>query len=292
MGVLRSREDVVDPRFLFRLLTSKHHKEFLSGLTEGANINNLKLSEYLDYEIPLPTLDEQQRIVAEIESYQKVIDGARQIVAAYQPSFRIDDAWPVKPVGDIADVQLGKMLDKAKHTSGQLMPYLRNVNVRWRSIDTTDLLQMYFDDDELDRYGLKAGDLLGCEGGEPGRAAVWDGRTPDLKYQKALHRVRFKIPYEPKLLMYFLQALAKTTEWHNRFQGATIKHFTREMFIELPIPVPSIEEQQRIVKELDAEAAEIEAVRALVPRYKAKIDSVLDRVLGSSTTESALTAAA
>jgi type I restriction enzyme S subunit len=141
---------------------------------------------------------------------------------------------------------------------------------------------MYFEDDELDRFGLAAGDVLVCEGGEPGRAAVWDGPMPDLKYQKALHRVRFKIPYEPKLLVYFLQALAKTKEWEDRFHGATIKHFTREMFIELPVPVPPIDEQRRIVAELDAEAAQMNAVQALIPGFEAKIQQVLDRVWGSN----------
>lgn len=129
---------------------------------------------------------------------------------------------------------------------------------------------MYFEADELDRFGLRKDDVLACEGGEPGRAAVWDGRLPDLKFQKALHRVRFNVPYEPKLLVYFLQTLSKTRDWEDRFHGATIKHFTREMFIELPVPVPPLPEQKRIVAEMDAEAAQIEAVRGLVPRLRSQ----------------------
>ena len=76
------------------------------------------------------------------------------------------------PLGDIAEVKLGKMLDQAKHQHGERLPYARNVSVRWGTIDTHDLPEMYFEDDELERFGLQARDVLVCEGGEPGRAAV------------------------------------------------------------------------------------------------------------------------
>jgi len=81
--------------------------------------------------------------------------------------------------------------------------------------------------------------------------------------------------------MYFLLALSKTKEWESRFHGATIKHFTREMFIELPIPLPPLTEQERIVAELDAEAARLEAVRGLLPAFEAKIQRTLARVWGT-----------
>lgn len=60
---------------------------------------------------------------------------------------------------------------------------------------------MYFDDHELDRYGLREGDVVVCEGGEPGRAAVWKGHDDDIKYQKAVHRVRFDIAFGSQLPM-------------------------------------------------------------------------------------------
>lgn len=271
--------------FVALAISSPTAKEFLEENAIGVTLKNLNQQVLGDLEIPLPPLEEQQRIVAEIEGYQKVLDGARQILEAYQPDFQIDPDWQMTPLGVIADVKLGKMLDKTKHRSGRMMPYLRNINVRWGNIETHDLLEMFYEEKELERFGLTAGDVLVCEGGEPGRSAVWDGSLPDLKYQKALHRVRFKVPYEPKLLVYFLQALAKTKEWENRFHGATIKHFTREMFIELSVPLPPLTEQRRIVAELDAEAAQMEAVRSLIPRFEAKIQRVLDRVWGSAKEE-------
>jgi len=271
------------PEFYWCLTQSKEYWAQREQLISGGGQPQLNANALKLLEIPLPPLEEQRRIVAEIEGYQQVIDGARQILASYHPELIIDPDWDFRPLGEIADVKLGKMLDKKKHTSGRPMPYLRNINVRWGSVETDDLLEMNFDDDELDRFGLKAGDVLVCEGGEPGRAAVWQGQIPDLKYQKALHRVRFKVPYEPQLLVYFLQQKARSPEWDELFQGATFKHFTREMFLELPIPLPPLPEQRRIVAELDAEAAEVAAVRALIPRYEAKIQRVLARVWGTAT---------
>jgi type I restriction enzyme M protein len=73
MGVLRARQSVVDSQYLFHVLTSQHHKAFLAGLTDGANINNLKMAEYLEYEVPLPSLEEQRRIVADLAQMQERI---------------------------------------------------------------------------------------------------------------------------------------------------------------------------------------------------------------------------
>jgi hypothetical protein len=182
------------------------------------------------------------------------------------------------PLGEIAEIQLGKMLDKAKHQTGKRMPYLRNVNVRWGSIETADLFEMYFEDDELDRFGLAPGDVLVCEGGEPGRAAVWDGRMPDMKFQKALHRVRFKVPFEPKLFVHILQVFAQNGELESRFSGTTIKHLTREVFAKLPIPLPPLEEQRRIVAEIEGYQKEIARLESEIADNRERIQATIDAV--------------
>ncbi len=81
------------------------------------------------------------------------------------------------------------MLDKEKN-KGEFKPYLRNINVRWGNFDLSDLLQMRFEENEAERYGLRDGDLVICEGGEPGRCAIWRNGAKDMRIQKALHRVR------------------------------------------------------------------------------------------------------
>ncbi len=83
------------------------------------------------------------------------------------------DDWTRTVLGAVADTALGKMLDKAKNTGRERVPYLRNVNVQWGRIDTDDVLTMEIDTSELDRFAVRDGDLLACEGGDIGRAAIW-----------------------------------------------------------------------------------------------------------------------
>ena len=188
------------------------------------------------------------------------------------PEFRDGPEWQESVLGDISEIQLGKMLDGDKHTTGHLLPYLNNISLRWNEVDTSNLPQMYFDDDELERFGLKAGDVVICEGGEPGRSAVWDGRFPDLKFQKAIHRVRFTVPFDPRLLVFYLEAVSGTNRFEMLFTGGGIKHLTRETLATLKIPLLSPAEQQRIascLSSLDALiAAESEKLEALKAHKK------------------------
>ena len=89
----------------------------------------------------------------------------------------LPSGWSVVPLGEVGDVQLGKMLDRAKRIEGESLPYLRNQNVRWRAFDLSHLSTMPFKEKELERYSVRPGDVLVCEGGEPGRAAIW--RQPE-----------------------------------------------------------------------------------------------------------------
>ena len=253
----------------------------------GGTFAEISKSKFCELQIPLPPLEVQKEIVAEIEGYQKVINGARAVLDHYRPHILVHSDWPMVPLGDIADVKLGKMLDQAKHQKGELLPYARNVSVRWGTIDTHDLPEMYFEDDELERFGLRAGDVLVCEGGEPGRAAVWNGRLPNLKYQKALHRVRFKVPFEPSMLVYLLQEMALSGALVGWLSGTTIKHLTLESFNKLPIPLPSLATQQAIVAEIEAEQALVAANRELIARFEKKIQATLARVWGEDVTQAA-----
>ncbi|MBW8364759.1 MAG: DEAD/DEAH box helicase family protein [Rhizobium sp.] len=182
----------------------------------------------------------------------------------------LPEGWVWASAPQLAEVRLGKMLDKQKHKTGTELPYLRNINVRWGSVETGDLLTMYFKDDEVDRYALRCGDVLVCEGGEPGRAAVWDGRMPTMKYQKALHRVRFFPGYDGRLLVVYLEYLAKSGQLERWFTGSTIKHFTGESFASLPIPMPPILEQGLII-------AEIERRLSLVDEAETQVNANLQR---------------
>ncbi|MEO0686875.1 MAG: restriction endonuclease subunit S, partial [Cyanobacteria bacterium J06649_11] len=133
----------------------------------------------------------------------------------------LPDAWEWARTDEIADVDLGKMLDRGKEQRGKFLPYLRNINVRWGYFDLSDLLEMDFIEDEIERFSLKKDDILVCEGGEPGRAAVWELNDTDIKYQKTLHRVRPFSKTPSFWFVYHLKLDASTGILEKYFSGST-----------------------------------------------------------------------
>lgn len=160
-------------------------------------------------------------------------------------------SWEKVKLGDITDSCLGKMLDQQKNR-GEFQPYLANVNVRWGTFDLDDLPQMRFEENEQERYGLRYGDLVVCEGGEPGRCAIWKGQVPNMKIQKALHRVRVHDGLDYRYLYYWFLLAGRRGALDQYFTGATIKHMPGQKLKGVVIDKPSIEIQRRIADILSA----------------------------------------
>lgn len=159
--------------------------------------------------------------------------------------------WEKVKLGDVTDSCLGKMLDQNKN-KGDYQPYLANVNVRWGEFDLEDLPLMKFEESEQERYELKYGDLVICEGGEPGRCAIWKEQIPNMKIQKALHRVRVHDCLDYRYLFYWFLLAGKTGELDQYFTGATIKHMPGQKLKEVVIDKPPLEIQHRIADILSA----------------------------------------
>jgi type I restriction enzyme, S subunit len=149
--------------------------------------------------------------------------------------------WPVVRLGDHVDSCLGKMLD-AKKNKGIAQRYLGNSNVRWGNFDLSDLAEMRFESHEEERYGLLPGDLVVCEGGEPGRCAIWTGAA-GMKIQKALHRIRPKSTFNNYYLYYWMCHAANRGSLEQHFTGTTIKHLTGKAIAALEVPCPPIDVQ-------------------------------------------------
>ena len=154
-------------------------------------------------------------------------------------------SWEKVKLGDVTDSCLGKMLDQVKN-KGEYQPYLANVDVRWGSFNLENLSLMRFEAGEQERYGLQYGDLVICEGGEPGRCAIWKDQIPGMKIQKALHRVRVHDCLDYRYLYYWFLLAGKTGELEQYFTGATIKHMPGEKLKSVIITKPPIEVQRKI----------------------------------------------
>ena len=150
-------------------------------------------------------------------------------------------------IGEVTDSCLGKMLDKKKN-KGEYAPYLANVNVRWGSFELSNLPQMRFEADEQERYGIKYGDIIMCEGGEPGRCAIWRDEIPGMKIQKALHRIRTKEQLNNVYLYYWFLNEGRKGALDSYFTGTTIKHLPGEKLKSIPITYPDMTTQRHIAK--------------------------------------------
>ena len=166
-------------------------------------------------------------------------------------------SWEKIKLGDISEMCLGKMLDKKKN-KGEFQPYLANINVRWGNFDFSNLSQMRFEEKESERYGLKYGDLIICEGGEPGRCALWKDEVPEMKIQKALHRVRIHDSHSKDFIYYRFLLAKETGELEKHFIGSTIKHLTGIGLKEVEFSFPDFTNQQKIAAVLSALDAKIE----------------------------------
>ena len=172
--------------------------------------------------------------------------------------FELPDNWEWCSLRNIAKIELGKTLDRAKNT-GTNYPYLRSINVRWNEVDLSDLKEMQFEPEELDRYTVRQNDLLICEGGDVGRSCVWTD-DKEILYQNALHRVRFYGECNPFYFMYHMMYYESRGIIKSLCKGVTIKHLTGNVLSLIPFALPPLEEQSRIVEKLDQIFALIEGI--------------------------------
>ena len=194
--------------------------------------------------------------------------------------------WSCRSLDSVASACLGKMLDRSKNR-GEPQPYLRNINVRWFGFDLSNLLTMRFESDERDRFGVRLGDVMICEGGEPGRAAVWRETRPML-FQKAVHRVRCGAELDPDFLVFQLRHHADSGSLGAGFTGSTIKHLTGRALKSHVLVFPQIDEQRRIVsrlRDLHDRARRAREALADVPQLADRLrQSVLDAALRGDLT--------
>lgn len=159
-------------------------------------------------------------------------------------------SWTVRPLSEVADFVLGKMLDQVKN-KGELLPYLANINVRRGEFDLTDLREMRFESQEIERYSLRYGDIVMCEGGEPGRCALWKSKQGGMMIQKALHRIRPHACLDSTFLYYEFLNIGQSNGFAPYLTGATIKHLPREKLAKVQIRFPDLKTQKAIAVVLE-----------------------------------------
>ena len=180
----------------------------------------------------------------------------------------IPEDWLVSTVGTEFSIQLGKMLDAEKNV-GVPKPFLGNRSVQWGRIDLTDIGKIKLTSSDLQRFRLREGDLLVCEGGEIGRSAIWHQPIEECYFQKALHRLRPIRSFDINLMHYTLQRLAAVGFLLNFATQTSIAHLPKDKFETIPIPVPPAKAEQEAIAEAlrDADAL-IESLEQLVAKKR------------------------
>jgi type I restriction enzyme S subunit len=257
----RTEPEVMDARFLEYYLLSQSAQSQIEPMKTGISESGLNLthSRFLGLQVPLPPLVEQRRIVAILEDHLSHLDAGMASLSRAQllqevarrvslvNSLAAVREFATRRLDDVAETRLGKMLD-AKKTIGTPTSYLRNRNVQWRRIDFADLKKVPLDSNEVHEFSLRSGDLLICEGGEPGRCAVIDNTpTGPLAFQKALHRVRVSEVLLPHFLQMTLEAMSMAGDLDTLFTGTTIRHLPQEKLRAMAIPVPDLKAQHIFV---------------------------------------------
>lgn len=266
------RTPKVDSRYLKHYFSSPKFRELicqdLTGV--GGSLTRAQPKRVATFPVPVPTSNEQKRIADKLDTVLTRVDAVndrlarvapllkrfRQSVLAAAMSGRLTapedpEVFPESPLHELAEMRLGKMLDKAKNR-GESASYLRNVNVRWFQFDLEDLLEMRIEAHERENLSVRDGDVLICEGGEPGRCAVWRHGPTALIFQKALHRARTNSEkLLPEWLVYCLKHQADSGALQALFTGSTIKHLTGAGLARVQIPLPSVVEQTEIIRRAD-----------------------------------------
>ena len=263
-GVAGLRASVdLEERYLWHWLDAV--AEDLAAQGRGATFKQVNKNDVAELKIPLPPLDEQRRIAAILDKADEVRSKRK---AALETLETLSQAIFIEMFGDpvtnpmgweeisfseACPSHLGKMLDQKQQTGLSPKKYLRNANVRWLRFDLADVAEMDFSVSEEAKYRLNPGDVMICEGGEPGRAAVWRGEIEECYFQKALHRARPRPELaDPDFIVHLLWLLANGGGLSDHVTSATIAHLTGEKLKRMVVPMPPIRHQQKFADEIGA----------------------------------------
>ena len=160
----------------------------------------------------------------------------------------MNEAWTWRPLGEMFEIGAGKTMSAAARNGPDKTPFLRTSNVLWDEIDLSSVDEMAIPDREFPAKLLRRGDLLVCEGGEIGRAAIWNGEVETMSFQNHLHRLRPIVEeVEPRFYVYFLQsAFTQLGIFEGAGNKTTIPNLSRSRLAGLEVPQPPLGEQQAI----------------------------------------------
>ena len=189
--------------------------------------------------------------------------------------FEIPSKWVWCNLGMLFSHNTGKALNASK-TDGVSLTYITTSNVYWNSFELDNLKIMPFTDSEIEKCTVKKGDLLVCEGGDIGRAAIWQFEN-EIRIQNHLHRLR---PYDRiyTKFYYYIMYLYKASGRING-NGIGLQGLSSNALHNIIVPVPPVEEQKRIVDNIDSVLSLIEQIESHKQSLSSQIDNIKSKIL-------------
>ena len=278
--ILRAKE-TVRPYYLYSIIRSDVFQECLSPFIQGI-IGGISL-EIREIQIPLPPLEVQREIVAEIEGYQRVIDGARAVVDNYRPQIVVDPEWPTEELSEVA-IKITDGTHTTPNYTDSGIPFLRVTD-----ITKSNTSKKFISEEEhtklIKRCHPEKGDVLYSKNGTIGIAKVVDWEEDfSIFVSLALIKPRREL-VDSRYLEYFLNSDTAYEQAISRSKSGTVTNLHLVDIKTIKIPLPTLETQQAIVAEIEAEQSLVAANRELIERMEGKIQAAIGRVWGEDKTK-------
>jgi type I restriction enzyme M protein len=274
----------INPGYLRQILLSDvFNKQFMQTITGvGGSLLRANPKAVGEITIPIPPLEIQSQIVDEIAAQQHIIDGARQVVESWKPSFELDDEWEKVNISDICEVKGGKRLPKGETYAKEKTkhPYIRVVDLIGTSIDISDL--RYITDDvfkEVKNYTISSEDVYVSIAGTIGLL----GTVPDeLNGANLTENAAKLVLQKDKIDKMFLTYVGISDFVQQQIKKLThavgVPKLALERIRTIQIPLPPLDIQREIVARIETERAIVEGNRKLICLYEEKVKKVIERV--------------
>ena len=273
MKILKAKKELVNIKFVFYAIQkikfdATRHKRYW-------------ISQYSKLKIPLPPLETQEQIVAELDNYQKIIDGAKQVVENYKPTFKIDPDWEMVKLGEVCDLEYG--YSEIAKDAGEYR-YVRITDISDNGLLRNDDLKYVGLNKKSKNYILNKRDILVA------RTGATYGKTlyfyEDIKSIFAGYLIRLNFDQNRinnKFYWVFAQSLNYDRQKNNLVQGGGQPQFNANAIKQIRIPLPPINIQQQIVMQVEKEQKVVEATKDLITLFEQKIKDKISEVWGKKT---------
>jgi len=234
------------------------------------------------YEIPLPPLEIQEQIVTELDGYQNIIAGAKQITANWKPSFTVDQAWPIKKLSEISE----RVTKGTTPTTNGFNFQESGVNfIKIESIDENGyFIEKKFAhinqecNDSFKRSQLKENDVLFSIAGALGRVVLVDSSILPANTNQALAIVTPKKEINSKYLEQVLRSTLIQSQISGLKVGVAQSNLSLAQVSNFKIPIPPLAIQKQIVEKIEAERSIVESNKKLIEIYNQKTKEVIAKL--------------